>query len=204
MTNIPFKLLVGTHNTGKLAEFRSMLGHLPVELFSLEDFPQIGEVEETGSTFAENAELKAREYARLSGLHSLADDSGLEVKALGGRPGVLSARYGGSQRDYADKMQLILDEIRAAEETDRSARFVSSIALARPTGEIAFTAEGICDGIIAESPKGTQGFGYDPIFIPDGYTQTFGELPEDIKNEISHRARASKIIMRYLPDFIGL
>jgi XTP/dITP diphosphohydrolase len=181
-----------------------MLGDLNVDLRSLDDFPHLDEVEETGATFAANAELKAIEYSRRAGLPALADDSGLEITALDGRPGVLSARYGGSDRNYAEKMMMLLKEIRETGSRDRSARFVSSIMLALPTGEIAFSGEGICEGTIAEKPRGTGGFGFDPIFIPTGYAKTFGELPEAIKNEISHRARASKIIMRYLPDFIGV
>lgn len=202
--NPEIQLLVATRNQGKLAELRKMLASLPVLLRSLDDFPEIQDVEETGATFAANAELKALEYSRLAGMPALADDSGLEVAALNGRPGVLSARYGGEDKGYIEKMGLLLDEIAATGSEDRSARFVSSIAMALPTGEIAFSAEGICDGTIAHRPAGTGGFGYDPIFIPRGFDRTFGELPEEIKNEISHRARASKIIMRYLPDFIGV
>ena len=199
-----FELLVATRNEGKVRELRDKLTALPVVLRSLAEFPHIGEVAETGTTFAENAAIKASEYARLSGIPSFADDSGLEVDALGGRPGVLSARYGGEDRDYAAKMRMLLDEIASSGSADRSARFVCSVAFALSSGDIAYRAEGVCTGEIAPEPRGEGGFGFDPIFIPSGYGQTFAELPETVKAEISHRARATKIIMRYLPDFIGV
>ncbi len=199
----PVEILVATKNRGKLRELNSLLGGLPVELKSLEDFAEIAEVEETGLTFAENAAIKAIGYAAMTGLPAIADDSGLEVEALGGRPGVLSARYGGSA-SYHEKIALLLDEMARSGLETRNARFVCSMALALPSGEVSFTAEGICSGVIAESPSGEGGFGYDPVFIPEGHGQTFAELPESVKQEISHRARAAKIIMRYLPDFIGI
>lgn len=197
------EILVATRNAGKLRELNDMLGELPVVLRSLAEFPDIRDVEETGSTFAENAELKAREYARSTGLPALADDSGLEVAALGGRPGVLSARYGG-ETDYLQKMQMLLEELRTANASSRSARFVCSMVLALPDGEIRFAAEAVCDGTIALAPAGTGGFGFDPIFIPVNFDLTFGELPDKVKKQISHRARAAKIFMHFLPDFIGV
>lgn len=199
----PAEILVATRNAGKLRELNDMLGDLPVVLRSLAEFPEIGDVEETGSTFAANAELKAREYARSTGLPALADDSGLEVAALGGRPGVLSARYGG-ETEYIQKMEMLLEEIEAAGHPSRSARFVCSMVFALPSGEIRFAAEGICEGTIAPAPAGTGGFGFDPIFIPADFDLTFGELPDEVKKQISHRAQAAKIFMRFLPDFIGV
>lgn len=197
-------LLVATGNAGKLAELRSLFAPLPLELRGLEGLSDISEVPETGSTFLENAEIKATGYALQSGLWSLADDSGLVVNALDGRPGVLSARYGGPGLSFAEKMQIVLEEMKHSPESARDARFVCAMAVADDSGQIRFTAEGECRGIIAMEPKGTGGFGYDPIFIPDGYDRSFGELPDSVKAAISHRARAAHKIMRYLLDFIGL
>lgn len=202
MTERPSKLLVATGNVGKIRELATLLVGAPLELIGLRDLPQMREVAETGSTFAENAILKAAGYARESGLWALADDSGLEVVALSGRPGVLSARYGGSDTPYDRKIQILLDEIAGA--ADRQARFVCAMAIADPSGEIAFTTAGVCEGKIANAPSGTNGFGYDPIFIPNGFDRSFGDLDDEIKQQISHRARASREIIRYLLDFIGV
>jgi XTP/dITP diphosphohydrolase len=198
------ELTIATNNAGKLAELRSLLDSEPIELRSLAHFPDAKEVEETGSTFVENARLKASEYARQTGSFTLADDSGLEIDALGGRPGVLSARYGGDHLGFAEKMQLILDELSLGGQPDRRARFVCAIAVAAPDGQIVFEAEGICEGRIAEAPAGSGGFGYDPIFIPDGFESSFGELSGAVKQQISHRARAFAEIMPFLRDFTAL
>lgn len=195
------KLLLATKNKGKIAELRSLLAGLPYELEGLDADNNELEVAETGSTFAENARLKAVAYARHFGLHAIADDSGLEVTALGGRPGVYSARYGGESTGYEAKIRLLLDEICATGSNDRSARFVSHVAFASPDGEIVFEAEGICNGKIACEPNGANGFGYDPVFVPDGFQNSFGELSDSVKQKISHRARATAKIMRYLRDF---
>ena len=177
-------------------------GH-PLEVRSLADFPEIGDVEETGSTFRENAELKAREFARQTGELCLADDSGLEVAALGGVPGVLSARFGGPDTSYAEKMAKLLSMIAEAGDEERRARFVCAMSLADADGRILHTVEGECRGRIADHPNGTAGFGYDPIFIPDGFAQTFAELGDDVKQSISHRARAAELVSRYLLHFIA-
>ena len=146
--------------------------------------------------------LKASGYAMQTGRMTLADDSGLEVEALGGRPGVLSARYGGPTFDQ--KMSMLLNELDAIGDEARRARFVAAIAIADETGRILHAVEGICAGTIAAEPRGSGGFGYDPLFIPDGYDLTFGELPETIKREISHRGRAFSQIMPFLRGFFAI
>lgn len=195
------KLLVATKNTGKIRELNELLNDLPLNLLSLSEFPSIGEVEETGATFAENAVLKARNYALWTSLQTVADDSGLEVEALNGKPGVFSARYAGENATDKEKIAKLLRELNAARDTERRARFVCVMAISNEKGEIKFLTEGVCGGKISLTPSGTNGFGYDPIFIPDGYKQTFGELPHRIKQEISHRGRAARKIIRYLRDF---
>lgn len=198
------KLVVGTNNAGKIKELNELLAGLPVELFGLNGFENIADVEETGATFAENAELKAKSYARQTGLLSLSDDSGLEVEALGGAPGVFSARYAGENATDEDRIVKLLDELAATGDEARRARFVCVMAVADAHGEIRFRAEGICEGKLALVSRGANGFGYDPIFIPDGFEQTFGELSSTVKAEISHRARAITKIIRFFRDFTAL
>ena len=182
------RLLLGTRNSGKLREITSILEGSGWLFTSLQEFDHVGSAEETGITYSENAIAKARFYAAETGLIALADDSGLEVAALAGGPGVFSARYAGENASDADRRQFLLSELGSA--SNRRARFVSAVAIADPAGAVLNVAEGICEGTIAFSPRGEGGFGYDPLFIPDGYTQTFAELPEEVKNRISHRARA--------------
>jgi XTP/dITP diphosphohydrolase len=184
------ELLIATGNAGKLREIRPLLADLPLTLFGLTDFPSIREVAETGSTFAENAALKALGYSQQSGVLTLADDSGLEVDALAGAPGVRSARYLGKNISYADRISALLTAVKDVENDARTARFVCSLAIAAPSQEMLYTTQANCEGRIADAPRGSGGFGYDPVFMPQGFTQTFGELPADIKNEISHRGRA--------------
>jgi XTP/dITP diphosphohydrolase len=195
------RVLLATTNKGKLRELRSLLAGLPYEVLDLSVFPNACEIKEDGATFRENALLKAIGYAGQTALHTLADDSGLEVAALNDRPGVHSARYAGPDSVYDVKIAALLDEIDASRSSDRSARFVAHIAFASPSGEVVFEANGVCEGSIAHRPRGANGFGYDPIFIPEGYDLTFGELTDDVKREISHRARATRKIMRFLRDF---
>lgn len=197
-------LLIATNNAGKVRELNGLLSGLPIRLRDLGDFPGIAEIEETGPTFLENAILKATGYATQTGLTALADDSGLEVAALDGAPGVYSARFAGEDTGFDVKIDRILVLLANAEGTDRSARFVCSMAVADSAGQIIFTGEGTCDGTIAFSPRGTGGFGYDPIFLPKGFDQTFGELREAIKQQISHRARAFHEIMPFLRGFIAV
>lgn len=183
-------LLLGTRNQGKLGELRYLLGDLPLELRELSDFTSINDILETGRTFLENACLKAVGYSTQTGLLSIADDSGLEVDALMGGPGVLSARHGGIGASDAERTARVLNEISSVPEDKRTARFVSVVAIADEQAQIIKTAIGVCEGRLARNGRGSAGFGYDPIFIPCGYDVTFGELPPAIKNRISHRARA--------------
>jgi XTP/dITP diphosphohydrolase len=193
------QLLVATGNAGKIKEMEEFLAGLPLILRGLKEFSNVFEVEETGATFTENAILKAKGYAVQTGFRTLADDSGLEVEALGGAPGVFSARYAGENAGDEEKIAKLLDKL--GETKDRRARFVCAMAVSDETGEIKFVSEGICDGRIALNPRGIKGFGYDPIFIPDGFDETFGELSGEIKQKISHRARAMKKIIQYLRRF---
>jgi XTP/dITP diphosphohydrolase len=155
----------------------------------LQEFTDIDVPAETGDTYADNAIIKARFYARATGVCALADDSGLEVEALGGAPGVYSARYAGTGASDADRRRLLLSEL-ADVMDERNAQFVCVVAIALPDGTVLTTAEGKCNGKIIFEPRGNGGFGYDPLFVPDGFDQTFAELPDTIKNQLSHRARA--------------
>ena len=194
----PSELLVATNNAGKVRELARLLADLPLRLRLLSEFGDIPEAVETGATFAENAVLKATYYSSLCGMLTLSDDSGLAVEALGGRPGVYSARYAGPHATYAERMRRLLEELAAAGDAERRARFVCVIAVADPSNGEARTFEGVCEGHIAREPRGTGGFGYDPLFIPEGHAQTFGELPDEIKQQISHRARALAKAARFL------
>src|SRR5581483_3817874 len=158
------KLLIATNNPGKVREYRELLGDLGLELVQLQDVGITDDVEETGTTFAENARLKAVTYARQSGLLVLADDSGLEVDALDGEPGVYSKRYAGAGKTDAERNQYLLDKLRGVPAAQRTARFRCAIVIADPQGST-WTTEGTCEGSIAFEPRGTNGFGYDPIFI---------------------------------------
>ena len=198
------ELLLATSNAGKLRELRSVLGASHFQLLDLGEFPNIEPVVETGSTFAENASLKAVGYARQAKVLTLADDSGLVVDALFGRPGVHSARYVRPDATYAERIASLLGELTKTGEADRSARFVCAMTVATETGEIVFTTEKSCEGRVAARPRGTAGFGYDPIFVPAGYNQTFGELPGEIKNQISHRGLALQDVRGFLASLTGL
>ena len=183
-------LVVATRNEGKLEELRQLLGDLPFELYGLTDFPDVKTIPETGETFIKNASLKAAGYARQTDRLTLADDSGLEVDALGGAPGILSARYAGEGASDAERTARLLAELSMMPAEKRSARFVSALAIANSQGQILNVSVGTCDGHIDFAPHGSGGFGYDPVFIPSGYDKSFGELKSVIKNQISHRARA--------------
>lgn len=183
-------LLLGTHNLGKVREITSILANCGWLFASLKQFPNIEAAEEGGDTYSANAIAKARVYSSATGLPVLADDSGLEVAALAGAPGVLSARYAGEDASDADRRQLLLSELARTDDKDRRARFISSVAIADKDGYVLNVVEGICEGTITLAARGRGGFGYDPLFIPDGYEQTFAELSEEIKNRISHRAKA--------------
>lgn len=198
------QILVGTKNAGKIRELNNMLAELPVNLRSLSEFEDITEPEETGKTFAENAALKAVYYAQKTRLATLADDSGLEVQALGGAPGVYSARYAGENASDAEKISKLLQDLQDAKDENRSARFVCAIALTNEKGEIIFQTKGLCRGKIAFAPSGENGFGYDPVFVPEGFDRTFGELSREIKSRLSHRARAIEKIIRFLRGFAAV
>lgn len=191
-------LTIGTRNRGKLTEMSQLLEELGVDIFPLS--VNIAEIEETGATFAENAILKASGYARQSGSYVLADDSGLSIAALDGRPGVNSARYAGTDLPFSAKMAALLSELDATSSNDRRAWFTCSLAFAAPAGKILYTVDGVCHGSIAAAPSGTSGFGYDPIFVPHGYDQTLAELHEAEKAKISHRAHACRQIIPSLQD----
>ena len=184
------QLLLGTRNPGKVKEITTILEDSGWTLTSLAEFAAVGPATEDHATYAENAIAKAQFYAAATGLLALADDSGLDVEALGGAPGVFSARYAGEGASDADRRQLLLSELANVNRGERRARFVAAVAIAGPDGEVLSLSEGICEGTITFEPRGTSGFGYDPLFIPDGYDQTFAQLSDEIKNRISHRARA--------------
>jgi len=184
------KLLIGTGNVGKLREIKTILGDVPNELISLADLTDIETPEENGATYRANAILKAQSYARQTGLLTLADDSGLEVEALNWAPGVLSARYAGDDASDADRRSLLLSELMTLACETRTARFVCVVAIADSAANVIKVCEGICEGKLTELERGLGGFGYDPLFVPNGYDLTFAELPDAVKNEISHRGRA--------------
>ncbi|MDZ4700547.1 MAG: RdgB/HAM1 family non-canonical purine NTP pyrophosphatase [Rhodothermales bacterium] len=188
------KLVLATRNAGKVAEMRALLGGLVVEVLGVDAFPGIGEVEEDAPTLAGNASKKAREVFAFTGLPSLADDTGLEVRALGGRPGVHSARYAGEDANPVANRRRLLAELQGA--GDRSARFTT--VLAYHDGEQVYLFEGLCEGRIEVAERGDGGFGYDPLFLPDGESQTFAELPAARKNTISHRGRAMMLFRTFL------
>lgn len=181
------KLVIATRNAHKLEEIKAVFNFQGLEVLSAFDFPEVPDVIEDGDTLQANAIKKAVEIAEATGCWTLADDSGLEVSALNGEPGVYSARYAGPECSYEKNNEKLLRELE--EKADRSAQFRTVIALSDPEGNTK-TVEGICPGKIIRELRGTNGFGYDPLFIPDGYDETFAELTSAVKNEISHRARA--------------
>ena len=194
------KLLLATNNRGKRREWRALLTGLPVDLLLPAEVGLALEVEEHGSTYAENALLKAHAFAAASGLPSLADDSGLEVDALGGAPGIRSARYVSGSDEV--RYQTLLAALRDVPEAQRMARFRCVAALVTPDGQ-EFLAEGVCEGRITFAPRGSGGFGYDPIFWLPGYGCTMAELPPEEKNRISHRARAAQALRALWPQVLA-
>jgi len=207
--NIPVttRLLVATHNRGKMREYAALLADLPIEVTWLDAEGIELEVDETGATFAENAILKARAYAALSGLLTWADDSGLEVDALEGRPGVYSARYGGPGLSDDARYRALLAELAGVPDAARTARFHCVVAIARPDGKL-FTTDGTVEGTILHEARGSNGFGYDPVFFVPEYAASMAELSAEVKNRISHRARAAAnartILAQWLaPDAAG-
>jgi len=187
----PGKLLIATNNRGKLREYAGLLGGLPFQLVTLAEAGIAADIQETGSTMAENAVQKATAYARLSGLTTLADDSGLEVDALGGEPGPLSRRYAGENVSDRERNEYLLGKLQGIPWEKRGGRFRCVIAIATPGGKVE-TCEGVCEGIIALDSKGEGGFGYDPIFQLPEPGRRMAELTLEEKNRISHRARAAE------------
>lgn len=189
------KLLIATTNPGKIREIRGILKDVPVDIVTLDSLPDLVEPEEIGRTFAENARLKALHYNRLSGLPSVADDSGLEIEALGGAPGVQSARWHGT--DYPEKFGRIYELLRKRGADGSSARFVCAVALA-VQAQIEYEVEGTVEGAIAPEPRGSNGFGYDPIFLYPPLGRTLGEVTDEVKETLSHRGAAFRALRQYL------
>jgi XTP/dITP diphosphohydrolase len=207
----PLTLVMATKNAGKVREMAALLEDLGVRLLSLTDFPELPDIPEEGATFADNALFKAKMVAGLTGRPALADDSGLEVMALGGRPGVFSARYaqdrtGERKPTDEDNWRKLLDELMGVPQEKRQARFVCEIALVFPDGRL-ITSRGELTGMITLSPRGSQGFGYDPVFYVPAYEATVAELDLAAKNRISHRGRALKelreILLARKKEFFG-
>lgn len=194
-------LLVATTNRHKVDEIRQILAGLPFGLATLADYATIAPLAETGATFAANARAKALYYAAATGALTVAEDSGLEIDALGGRPGVESARFGGTATPYPGKFALIYDALRSVPSADRSARFVCALALARE-GTILFEARGVVEGLIAPQPKGAGGFGYDPIFFYPPAGVTLAEIGPE-KMTVSHRAEAFRRFRTFLSTWSG-
>jgi XTP/dITP diphosphohydrolase len=193
-------LLLATTNEHKLNEFRTIFQDLPFTLLSLRDLQIDMDVEETGTTFAENALIKAQAYAQAANMLALADDSGLEIDALGGAPGIYSARFAGRETPYEERFRLILARLQDIPSSQRTARFRCAIALAEPSGDTR-VVEGTIEGLIADSPRGENGFGYDPIFLVPGTGRTTAEMTPEEKNGISHRGRAAEAARRLLENW---
>jgi XTP/dITP diphosphohydrolase len=194
------RLLIASRNEKKKRELLQIIDASDLEIITLREIPEAPEVEEDGVTFRENAIKKAKEIAEFTGIVTLADDSGLEVDALGGRPGVYSARFAGEPSDDEKNNRKLLEMLAEVPAKERTARFRCVIALASPNGRIE-TAAGACEGRIGFSPGGEGGFGYDPLFIPDGFNLTFAELSPEVKNRISHRGKALQEVSKILHSF---
>lgn len=195
------QIVLATRNQHKKQELVALLGDLPIAIRTLDDFPGAPDVIEDGDTCEANAMKKAVEIARYTGLTAVADDTGLEVDALGGRPGIFAARYAGEQASYEDNCRKLLRELRDVPRDKRGARFVTVAAIAIPGGKIQLV-KGVLEGSIAEEAAGSYGFGYDPVFVVPEYHQTLAQLSPDVKNRISHRARAftqAKTLLQQMP-----
>lgn len=196
------QLIVATKNNGKADEFKTFFDAFPIKVVSLLDLPEaVPDIDETGLTFEANAAIKAEEIADRMQTPVLADDSGLMIDALNGRPGVFSARYAGEPTNDEKNRMKVLEELKGVTTEKRGARFVCVLAIAAPQQETVFY-NGICDGSITWEPKGENGFGYDPIFTPEGYRQTMAELDPPVKNTISHRSRAFKHLETDIPSIL--
>jgi XTP/dITP diphosphohydrolase len=194
------RLLIATTNPGKLREIRPLLASLPVELVTLDRWPELAAPEETGVTFEENARLKARYYAAATGITTVAEDSGLEIDVLGGAPGVESARFGGVDTPYPEKFARLYERLRAFEPSRWTARFVCALALVEGQ-RVVFETRGTVEGVIAQEPRGSGGFGYDPIFEPFSEPpggRTVGQMSAAEKHALSHRGKAARAMAEYL------
>ncbi|WP_046173998.1 XTP/dITP diphosphatase [Domibacillus indicus] len=197
------EVIVATRNAGKAKEFVRMFEPFGVTVKTLLDYPELPDVEETGETFAENALLKAESAARLTGRPAIADDSGIVIDALNGRPGVHSARYAGIEKNDRANNEKVLLEMRNVPADKRTARFACILATAFPDGREPVFAEGYCEGAVAFEEAGTNGFGYDSLFIPEGYEITMAQMVPSEKNKISHRAKALNELRDILPKLAG-
>lgn len=196
------RLVLATNNKNKLRELAAMLADLPIAVVGIGEFADAPDVDETGETFAENAVLKAKAAAQYTGCWAMADDSGLEVDALEGQPGVYSARFAGPNATDADNNEKLLGLLEDVPDERRTARFRCAIALVSPEGRV-FVDEGACEGYIAREPRGDGGFGYDPLFVVPELGRTFAELPAEVKDRISHRARALAAARKRLVEIFG-
>ena len=195
------RLLLATNNAGKIAEYRQLLAGCGWELVTFADLGLTLDEEEVGDTYEQNATMKAVKAARVSGLHALADDSGLDVEALGGAPGPRPARFGGEGTSHREKMGLLLERLKGRPSDERGCRFVCVIAVADPEGRVRL-CEGVCLGLVAEAPRGEGGFGYDPIFYLPELGKTMAELSAEEKNVISHRGRAAQQACQMLKELL--
>ncbi len=192
------RLVVASKNKGKIKEFEQMLGKFDFQVLSLNDFGQIEEPEETGSTFLDNAKLKASYYAQKTKEYCMADDSGLQVDALNGAPGVYSARYAGLDATDEKNNKLLIKNMTG--QTNRNCQFFCALAIADPTGKIVFTTQGLCHGTLLEQPIGDNGFGYDPLFFSVDLQKTLAQALPDEKNSISHRSKALQDMVKLLDN----
>ncbi len=197
----PKEVVIATRNLGKLREMVAILDPLSLKLLSLKDFPEIPDVVEDGATFSENAGKKARTVAHLTGRLTIADDSGLCVDALQGRPGIFSSRFAGEEASDRKRYQKLLDKMTGVPEGRRGAEFICVMAIVSPEGEMQ-TVEGKCRGMITFTPQGKHGFGFDPIFFVPEFGKTMAELEPEAKNQISHRSQALKKLNLILPQFL--
>ncbi len=195
------QIVLATHNRGKMAEMSAILADLSIELLTLDQFPEIGDIPETGETLRENAFIKAETVHRMTQLPSLADDTGLEVDALGGAPGVHSSRYAGEDVSFDDNCKKMLQEMNGIPQENRTARFRTVMAWV--TDEDKYWTEGTVEGQILTEKRGTGGFGYDPLFYVPGLKKTFAEIPSDVKNKISHRGKALQNMRKLMETLIN-
>lgn len=194
------EIVIATKNQGKVKEFKQFFNDFNIQAISLLDLPDMPDVEETGATFKENAQLKAEQICNYLKKPVLADDSGLVVDALNGKPGIYSARYAGNSKSDIDNINKVLEELKGVPMEERTARFVCVLAIARPNDSTIFRT-GNCEGSISFASIGVNGFGYDPIFIPKGYTETMAQLTALEKNKISHRSHAISQLKKWIEKF---